>query len=394
MIKFANQEAATQLAQAMAGDDVDAIALAWASFGESIAEQIRADFAAQTAASDSSALEARGYRTLTSAEESWYREVAQALKSRNPEQSFIDLLSDETKDAMPTTIIEDVFRDLEQSHPLLSKIASKYVGYSTKYIINDSTIQMGGWGEIDAKITKEIKGAIKILDLNQSKYTAFCVIPIDLLDMGPTFLDAYIRALFAEALATGLEDAIVNGSGINQPIGMMRNPNGTFDQTSGYPEKEAIKITSFDPASYGAVVSKLVKSESGRERTFSSVMLLTNMTDYLTKVMPATTVLGQDGSYKNNLFPFATDAFPCNSVPDGKAVLGIAETYTLAVGGSRNGQISYDDSIGYLDDVRTFKLVQHGTGRAYDDTCFIVLDISELDPAYITVRNVDAVPTV
>ena len=78
---------------------------------------------------------------------------------------------------------------------------------------------------------------------------------------------------------------------------------------------------------------------------------------------------------------------PCNAVPEGKAVLGILDDYTLAVGGKRNGNIEFDDSVKFLDDARTFKLVQHAAGRAYDDTSFIVLDISDLDPAYITVKN-------
>ena len=64
------------------------------------------------------------------------------------------------------------------------------------------------------------------------------------------------------------------------------------------------------------------------------------------------------------------------------------EDYTRAGGGSRNGNILFDDSVGFIDDTRTFKLVQHAAGRAYDNTSFVVLDISELDPAYITVKNV------
>ena len=90
----------------------------------------------------------------------------------------------------------------------------------------------------------------------------------------------------------------------------------------------------------------------------------------------------------NNLFPFPTEVIPCNAVPEGKAVLGILNDYTLAVGGSRNGNIEFDDSIGFLDDTRTFNLIQHAAGRAYDNTSFVVLDISTLDPAYITVKNV------
>lgn len=77
-------------------------------------------------------------------------------------------------------------------------------------------------------------------------------------------------------------------------------------------------------------------------------------------------------------------------VKTGTAVLGVIDDYTLAVGGKRNGAIIFDDSTNFLDDARTFKLIQHAAGRAYDNTSFEVLDITNLDPAYVTVKNVNA----
>ena len=126
-------------------------------------------------------------------------------------------------------------------------------------------------------------------------------------------------------------------------------------------------------------------------RDINSVVLLVNTVDYLTKVMPATTVLAPEvGGYVRDLFPFPTEVIKSNVVKSGTAVLGVIEDYTLAVGGKRNGAIIFDDSVHFLDDARTFKLVQHAAGRAYDNTSFAVLDISNLDPAYVTVKNVNA----
>ena len=117
------------------------------------------------------------------------------------------------------------------------------------------------------------------------------------------------------------------------------------------------------------------------------------MTDYLTKVMPATTVQATVGGYVSNVFPFATKIIRSSAVPEGKAIIGLLDKYRLGIGGSRNG-IEFDDSFKFLEDCRTFKAIQHAGGRAYDNTCFVVVDITDLDPAYITVRNVDAVPSV
>ena len=381
-------KAAAQLAAAFKTQDDAEMEKAWEAFSDEVCEKIRADFDDYESAKNDSVLAQRGYRVLTSNEKAWYANVANALKSVDPKQAFIDILtSDDKNDIMPETIIEDVLKYLQETRPLLAKVKFQNAGFSTKWIINDNSVQRGGWGKIDASITDEIEGSLKVLVIEQSKYSAFCIIPLDILDMGPQFLDAFIRATLAEALGLGLEEAIVNGSGVNMPCGMMRNPNGSFDQSTGYPAKTPVKVTSFAPAEYGALVAKVAKTEKGKQRTFGSVGMLCNMSDYLTKIMPATTMLTANGGYASNLFPFPTEVIQCNAVPDGKAVLGILDDYTLAVGGKRNGNIEFDDSVKFLDDARTFKLVQHAAGRAYDDTSFIVLDISDLDPAYITVKN-------
>lgn len=381
-------KAAAQLAAAFKTQDDAEMEKAWEAFGDEVCEKIRADFADYESAKNDSVLAQRGYRVLTSNEKAWYANVANALKSVDPKQAFIDILtSDDKNDIMPETIIEDVLKYLQETRPLLAKVKFQNAGFSTKWIINDNSVQRGGWGKIDASITDEIEGSLKVLVIEQSKYSAFCIIPLDILDMGPQFLDAFIRATLAEALGLGLEEAIVDGSGVNMPCGMMRNPNGSFNQSTGYPTKTPVKVTSFAPAEYGALVAKVAKTEKGKQRTFGSVGMLCNMSDYLTKIMPATTMLTANGGYASNLFPFPTEVIQCNAVPEGKAVLGILDDYTLAVGGKRNGNIEFDDSVKFLDDARTFKLVQHAAGRAYDDTSFIVLDISDLDPAYITVKN-------
>lgn len=381
-------KAAAQLAAAFKTQDDAEMEKAWEAFGDEVCEKIRADFADYESAKNDSVLAQRGYRVLTSNEKAWYANVANALKSVDPKQAFIDILtSDDKNDIMPETIIEDVLKYLQETRPLLAKVKFQNAGFSTKWIINDNSVQRGGWGKIDASITDEIEGSLKVLVIEQSKYSAFCIIPLDILDMGPQFLDAFIRATLAEALGLGLEEAIVDGSGVNMPCGMMRNPNGSFNQSTGYPAKTPVKVTSFAPAEYGALVAKVAKTEKGKQRTFGSVGMLCNMSDYLTKIMPATTMLTANGGYASNLFPFPTEVIQCNAVPEGKAVLGILDDYTLAVGGKRNGNIEFDDSVKFLDDARTFKLVQHAAGRAYDDTSFIVLDISDLDPAYITVKN-------
>lgn len=393
-IKFPSMEACERLADAMLSEtaDPEALALAWAGYSESIANELRAEFEQYGPNIDAAAMESRGYRVLTAKERAWYEKVSQALRDAKTEQAFIDIIGTGDQDTlMPPTIIQDVFSDIQKESKLLSKIGSQYVGYATKFIMNDASVQMGAWGKVTDAITKEIEGAIKVISMEQSRYTAFCIIPLDVLDMGPEFVDAFIRSLMAESMLYGLEDAVVNGSGVNMPVGMMRDPEGDFNNTTGYPVKEAIKVTSFAPVEFGKLLAKLAKTPTGRQRVFSEVILVTSMSDYLTKVMPATTVQSVAGGYVSNVFPFPTDPIPAATVPEGKAIIGIPKMYKLGIGGSRNG-IEYDDSFKFLDDCRTFKAIQHAAGRPYDGISFFVLDISDLDPAYLTVRNIGELP--
>lgn len=60
----------------------------------------------------------------------------------------------------------------------------------------------------------------------------------------------------------------------------------------------------------------------------------------------------------------------------------------------KEGAITYSDEFKFLDDKRVYKIKMFAMGKAYDDTCAVLLDISELDPAYITVMTKDTNPVV
>jgi hypothetical protein len=227
--------------------------------------------------------------------------------------------------------------------------------------------------------------------VNQNKLSAFAVIEVGMLDLGPTFLDGYIRTVLAEAIYSGLEAAIVSGTGVNQPIGLIRDIHEgvSYSSSTGYPAKEKIAVASFTPAEYGTVLAQMATTENGKKRKFTEVGLIVNQNDYLTKVMPATTVLNANGVYVNNLFPFPTTVYVCNALEDGEAVLFLKDEYFMGMGGAKNGVIEYSDEYKFLEDQRVFKIKQYGAGRAFDNTSAMYLDISGLKPAYITVQNLE-----
>lgn len=392
MIKFANEnECIKQLMAAMKSGDESEIQAAWEGLHNSIAAQVSADFSDIQASNDAAILAQRGYRQLTSAETKWYQKVIAALKSNDPKQAFTTILTSENEeDLMPTTIIEDVYRDLQEEHPLLQAINFQYVGYITKWILNDHATQKAVWGGITDEIIKEITSSFEVIDISQNKLSAYAVIEKGMLDLGPTFLDGYIRACLAEAMLAGLEEGIIKGTGVNQPIGLIKDIHKgvSHSETEGYPDKTKDKITSFSPKEYGALVAKMAVTEKGKKRRFTSVGLICNQNDYLTKVMPATTVLNSNGVYVNDLFPIPTDVYISNVLEDGEGVLFLKNEYFMGMGGEKNGVIEYSDEYKFLEDQRVFKVKQYGTGRAFDNTSALYLDISGLKEAYITVQNI------
>ncbi len=392
MKKFANENEYQQkiLAAMKSGDETE-IKEAWESLHNSIADKVKADFADLQESHDAAVLAQRGYRQLTSKETKWYQKVISALKSTDPKQAFTAILGgDNEEDLMPTTIIEDVYKNLCEDHELLKAINFQHVGYTTKWILNDHAAQTAVWGEITDEITKEITSAFEVIDIDQFKLSAFAVIEKGMLDLGPAFLDGYIRQCLYEALAAGLELAIISGTGAKQPTGLIRNiaRDVSFNKETGYPLKEQIAVTDFTPASYGALVARLAKTEKGKKRKFTEVCLICNQNDYLTKVMPATTVLNANGVYVNDLFPVPTKVFVSNALEDGQAVLFLNGEYFMGIGGSKNGVIEYSDEYKFIEDQRVFKIKQYGTGRAFDNTSALFLNISGLNPAYITMQNV------
>ena len=397
MIKFANENAVSQkLAAAMKSGDEKQIQEAWNEFHNSVVEQVKADFAEVQESKDAAVLAQRGYRQLTSKETAWYQKVIEALKSTNPKQAFTAIIGSENEDdLMPTTIIEDVYKHLRDEHPLLKAINFQYVGYITKWIMNDHSAQNAVWGKITDEIIKEITSSFKVIDIDQNKLSAYAIVEMGMLDLGPTFLDGYIRAVLAEAIFAGLEEAIVAGTGVNMPIGLKKDIHEgvSYSSSTGYPDKEKIVVKSFAPAEYGALVARMAVTENGRRRKFASVGLIVNMVDYLTKVMPATTVLNAEAKYVNNLFPFPTTVYISNEIDDGEAILFLENEYFMGVGGAKNGVIEYSDEYKFLEDQRVFKVKQYGAGRAFDNTSALYLDISGLNPAFITVRNYEEAVT-
>lgn len=373
--------------EALKSGDAGQVAQAFADMAENIQQEVleRAKDAAAVEQMDAAAMAARGLRQLTSEERKYYEAVITAMKSDNPKQALSNL--DVT---MPKTVIEDVFDSLKAEHKLLSVIDFNNTTFVTEWILNKNGKQKAKWGDITAEIEKELSGEFEKLDMVMFSLTAFMPIAKSMLDLGPAWIDSYIRQVLQDALYVGLEEGIVCGTGVKMPIGMMKDISAAHKDEEPYPDKEAIKVTAFTPEVYGGIIGKMAVSRNNRPRTVGEIIMVVNPVDYWQKVMPATTIQRPDGTYANNVLPYPTEIIQSEEMPAGKAVIGIAKQYFMGIGAGKDGVIEYDDSYKFLQRERVYAGHLYGNGKPKDNNSFIVLDISELQPAAYAVYNAAA----
>lgn len=379
-----NNKLAQNLQLALTSGSEEEQVMAWEDFSNGIVEEIKRDAEMFEASRDREILAQRGYRQLTNEEEKYYNALIQASRCKNVQMAATTLADLTDKELMPETIVDQVFKDLVEEHPLLSKVNFQNAKYATKIVMNDHTKQLAAWGEIDAKITKEITSAFKVLEFSQNKLSAYAVIPLGLLDLGPTFLDGYIRQILKDAIACGLEEAIVNGDGNGKPIGLARKLSGAVDGV--YPEKTAVAVTDFGVKSMGTLIAQMAKNENGQNRRVGKLTLICNSNDYYTLVAPAVRVQNVSGAYIDN-FAFPMEIAISECVASGKAILAMLDNYYVGMGFAKEGVLEFSDEYKFLEDQRTYKIKTYGTGRAVEETDALLLDISGLTEAFINVKQ-------
>ena len=380
---------AAQLSAAIKANDETAMQAAMTDFGNFVAENITEQLTESASVVDSAILASRGIKQLTSKEKDYYEKMIAAGKAENPKMAITGIT-----DAFPMTIIDDVIGNVKKSHPLLDLIDMRNTSAVIRTIRNKKGKQLGVWGELTSAIAGEVNGAIEVVDNTLLKLTAFIYVPKDLLDYGPEWVDAYVREILTEVIAVTFETAVVDGDGDKKPIGMNRDISSTASVVANkQPKKTAVKVTSLDAATYGKLLAMMAKDDKDEPRKIENVILIVNPFDYCEKIMPATTVRGTDGTYRNNVLPYPTTIIQSVALNSGEAIIGLAKEYLACVGAGKNGKLEYDDSYKFVEDMRTYIMKLTAYGKASDDNAFKLLDISELAPAVIEVEVKNTVAT-
>ena len=195
------------------------------------------------------------------------------------------------------------------------------------------------------------------MDTGLLKLSAFIPVGKAMLDLGPEWLDDFVRQVLYEAYANGLEAGIVAGDGNGKPIGMNRQVGDNVTVTGGvYPVKSAISVSDLSPTTGGTLLALLAEDPNGKARNVRDVILVVNPVDYFQRIMPATTMMTPNGTYANDVLPYPMSVIQSPAVAQGTAIIGLGYKYFAAIGSARDGRIEYSYHYHFLEDERVYLL--------------------------------------
>lgn len=375
-------ECSAAIMAAMKAQDDDALDKALGGFADFLAETLAVESEQKNnGAIDKVVLATRGIRQLTQQETEFFQHFIDAAKASDVKQAISNL-----KDAIPTTFIDAVIDDIRKAHPLLDRVNLRNGTMFTRYLYNKSGKPTIVWGDITAAISNELNADIGYMEVQLKKLSAFMYVPQDMLDLGPAWVDRFVRELLAEYISLGLEEAIVDGDGDNKFIGMTRDVSDDVSVVGNkYPRKTSVKLDKLTAINIGKILKTVATDINGEARVVADPILVVNPFDYFLKIMPATTVRGADGSYRNDVLPYPMEIIQSAAMPSNLCVIGLPERYLALIGTGKNGKIEYSDEYKFLEDNRTYKIKLTGNGKPLDDNAFVLCDITDLKPEILEV---------
>ncbi|WP_429683208.1 phage major capsid protein [Bacillus cereus] len=328
-----------------------------------LSEKISAQ--ARIEAQDAQILTSRGQNVLTSEERKFFNAVVQ-------DGGFKD------DSILPYTTQERVFEDLVTEHPLLEAIGMQDLGAVTKFIYSDAT-KAYAWGELFGDIRGQINAAFREEQIGQLKLTAFSAIPNDMIELGPVWVERYVRTLLVESYSVGLEFGFVNGGGsvAHQPVGLMKDVNAT---TGAVTDKKSSGTLTFAPSENGEVIAgelyEVVKALSvdgkGKSRkVLNKIVMVVNPVDAI-GVQARNTMQTANGQWVMAL-PYNIQTVESEEVPVGKALFFVKGQYIAAIAGGYKLK-KFDQTLA-IEDATLYTIKQFANGKPKDNKAALVYDL-------------------
>lgn len=314
---------------------------------------------------DSQILAARGQNVLTSEERRFFNAV-------------VDFGGFDEDSILPVTTQERVFEDLVTAHPLLNVIGLQDLGAVTRFIYSDPN-KAYAWGNLFGEIKGQVGAGFREEQIGQLKLTAFAVIPKDMLELGPVWVERYVRTLLVESYSVGLEYGLVNGRGPAQsePIGLMKDVDSS---TGAVTDKTSSGTLTFAPSAFGEVVAgelhDVIKALStdakGKTRkVLNKVVMVVNPVDAIS-VQFRNTIQTANGQWVTAL-PYNIQVVESEEIPQGKALFFVKGQYLAAIAGGY--KLNKFDQTLAIEDAMLYTIKQFANGRPKDNKTALLYDL-------------------
>ena len=304
------------------------------AIAEDASKKVKEEFQAfKKSVSNDDILARRGMNALTAEERTFYNEV---IRSEGFEDDLI----------LPETVIDRVFEDLQEEHPLLAKIRFVPTTAKTK-VIRSRKSGVAVWGPLHKDLEGQLDVAFDQEEFTQLALTAFVILSNDTLDLGPAWLDRYVRICLSEAISDAWEVALIEGTGNNEPIGLLKDMRGGTNgagELSDKASKGTLTIANAQTmvAEFAGVLKGLsqytkyigandTEGEVKQRKVDGKVNLIVNPVNYYDIVARAT-VQNVNGAFITNL-PFigAENIIESVHVPADKLIAFVEGQYDATV---------------------------------------------------------------
>lgn len=329
-----------------------------------LTEQITTE--ARNEVHDAQILAARGQNVLTSTERTFFNAVV-------VDGGFKD------DSILPVTTQERVFEDLVAAHPLLEAIGLQDLGAVTRFIYSDPT-KAYAWGALFGDIKGQINAAFSEEQIGQLKLTAFAAIPNDMLDLGPEWVERYVRTLLVESYSVGLEYGLVNGRGAaqNEPVGLIKNVDPA---TGAVTDKTSTDTLTFAPSDFGEVVAgelhDVIKALStdaagNARKVLNKVVMVVNPIDAIS-VQFRNTIQTANGQWVTAL-PYNIQVVESEEIPANKALFFVKGQYLAATAGGYKLK-KFDQTLA-IEDATLYTIKQFANGKPKDNKAALLYDLA------------------
>lgn len=316
-----------------------------------------------------------------------YRKTLNLRMLSDEENDFYQKLKDDPRqaitanqvDIIPTSIVDRTLDNVRRASDILGLVNFAPADVK-KWIVAEHTGK-AAWGNLTAAITAELSATVTSMNLEIHKLTVFLVIPKAIRELALPFIDKYFSAILAEAMQDGLVAGYLDGDGKNGPIGIFRKIEAFKTDGTASAKDVLTTVTKFSPKGLAPIRKTL--SNDGK-RKVSELHLICNPLDEAEYVDPALYGEALTGGYKNTSFMPIVKHVDANC-PQGKAAFTIKDVYVMGVTGVRFDEYKETKA---LDDADLIIGKCHANGRAVDDNCAVVFDVTKLEEYVLPVTQV------